>query len=226
MPRKVPMLSIGDVCGNWEIVDCAIKLKAHYRHLCRCKCGLTKLVDRSSLYSGKSKSCGKGTCKSLTITHGLTSHPLYGVWCGIHSRTNNPTEANACYANISVWPVWRDFQNFYNWAIVSGYTKGLSIDRIDNKGDYYPENCRWVDSTVQSQNRSGWKKATIAYKGVFIAKPRSGKVLYRGTGKSPYYYILTYKDKRYQSWGYSTAQEAYMAKCAHIEKDFKGLVYP
>ena len=226
MPRKVPEITIGDKYGDWEILEAAVKIKKDYYHLCRCKCGCTKFVLRSNLYTGKSKSCNKGICRSLSITHGLTDHPLYIVWRGIKYRTGSPTGNNSCYAGVLMSPLWEDFQNFYDWAISAGYMQGLSIDRKDSKGDYCPENCRWTNNTVQSQNRGGWKKAEIPYKGVFKAKPRNGKTLYKGTGKNPYYYIFTYKGKRYQSWGYSTAEEAYMAKCAHIEKDFKGLVYP
>lgn len=44
------------------------------------------------------------------------------------------------------------FKNFYNWAILSGYKNGLTIDRINNNGNYEPSNCRWVDQTVQNNN--------------------------------------------------------------------------
>ena len=46
-----------------------------------------------------------------------------------------------------------DFMNFYNWAIDNGYKDGLTIDRINNDGNYEPDNCRWVDSKTQQRNR-------------------------------------------------------------------------
>jgi len=49
---------------------------------------------------------------------------------------------------------WRDNpQLFYEWALSNGYTHGLSIDRIDNNGNYEPNNCRWVDKYTQGNNK-------------------------------------------------------------------------
>ena len=59
---------------------------------------------------------------------------------------------------------WKnDFGKFYNWAIENGYdssatNKTCTIDRIDNDGIYEPNNCRWVDMKVQSNNRRKRKK--------------------------------------------------------------------
>lgn len=60
------------------------------------------------------------------------------------------------YSNkgIKVCEEWQDFEPFYEWAMNNGYSDALTIDRIDSDGDYCPENCRWVDMKVQSNNTS------------------------------------------------------------------------
>ena len=56
-----------------------------------------------------------------------------------------------------------DFMSFYNWAMKNGYKENLSIDRIDNNGDYEPNNCRWVDIKTQCNNRRS--NHLITYRG-------------------------------------------------------------
>ena len=55
---------------------------------------------------------------------------------------------------IKLCDEWLDYANFKEWAINNGYRRGLSIDRIDNKGDYEPSNCRWADVYTQQRNKS------------------------------------------------------------------------
>ena len=71
-------------------------------------------------------------------------------------RCENPT--NGSYKNygakgIKVCEEWHDYENFKNWALNKGYKEGLSIDRIDNYDNYYPENCRWVSFIEQQNNK-------------------------------------------------------------------------
>ena len=66
---------------------------------------------------------------------------------------------------IKVCDEWVDnYLEFKEWAMKNGYDEKLSIDRIDNNGNYTPENCRWVDVKTQSNNRE--TNVLIKYQGV------------------------------------------------------------
>ncbi len=91
--------------------------------------------------------------------HGLSKHPLYKTWNNMTQRV----KTNKYYEKINVCSEWLNFINFYNWSINNGWEKGLTIDRINNLGDYKPSNCRWVTTKVQMRNTS--RNRYFRYKG-------------------------------------------------------------
>jgi hypothetical protein len=68
------------------------------------------------------------------------------------------------YIEVSYCDEWKDFDNFYKWAIKNNYLESLTLDRIDFKGNYSPENCRWVTHKKQARNTS--RNRMITYKGM------------------------------------------------------------
>ena len=223
MAKVTPDLEVGSMYGNWKILEYVPQPREKYYKV-ECTCGTVKLVSKSNLVLGKSKSCNKGICKKSYKSHGLTNSPLYKIWCGIKHRIKNPTGNNSCYEGISMCTSWNDFKNFYDWALQSGYKTGLSIDRIDSTKGYSPENCRWTTDVVQSQNRRKHKSKELP-KGVYYSKPRS-EPKYQGAGKAPYYWIVIYMGKRHQKWGFESPEEAYRDRLQFIKDNYDGLVYP
>lgn len=127
---------------------------------CKCDCGNISYVDVSLLRNGHTQSCGcyKQEClvKNAT-THAHRNTRLYTIWSHMKDRClNSNSKIYKWYGGkgITFCDEWRDFNNFYQWAINNGYNDKLTLDRIDGTGDYEPSNCRWVDYFVQQNNRS------------------------------------------------------------------------
>ena len=126
---------------------------------CRCSCGAYIVVRNNNLLSGNTKSCGcqkLDSSRAMCTVHNLRRHPLYNVWAAIKQRCNNPQDKNFHYyggRGIKLCDAWNNsFVDFYNWAIGNGYQKGLTVDRINNDGNYEPANCRLVYVIDQHNN--------------------------------------------------------------------------
>ncbi len=127
---------------------------------CKCDCGNICLVRQNRLVHGRTRSCGclrKDSNIQNKTTHGMSKTSLYNAWNSMKRRCYCVTDHNfKRYGErgIIVCDEWKNsFENFKNWALSNGYKKGLSLDRIDNDGNYSPNNCRWVTTRVQNNNR-------------------------------------------------------------------------
>ena len=92
---------------------------------------------------------------------------IYNIWRGMKQRCFNPNKSQyEDYGGrgITVCDEWKnDSKAFIKWAYANGYRDNLQIDRIDNNGNYEPDNCRWVTAEVNMQNRRPFKPRAISY---------------------------------------------------------------
>ena len=124
--------------------------------LCRCSCGVEKTVALHNLTkAAPTKSCG---CKQpIKKTHGLSTTPEYFAWLNMNHRCYHPSDVSYKYygaIGIQVCPEWRD--SFETFLIDMGERPSSlhSLDRMDNDGHYFKENCRWATDEEQKNNRS------------------------------------------------------------------------
>lgn len=145
--------------------------------LCKCDCGKEIVAVTGHLKSGHTNSCGcyaQERAKEANITHNGKGTRLYNIWCDIKKRcTNEKFWAYKDYGGrgIKICAAWEhDFECFRKWAEENGYDDSLTIDRIDVNGDYAPDNCRWVNRTVQMNNTRSNHIVTVNGESLTIAQ--------------------------------------------------------
>lgn len=139
-------------------------------------------------------------CNGVTNIKPNRDHKLYRVWADTKVKLSCTDTRAVAYLSksISICDDWKyNFDSFFKWAINNGWKEGLSIDRIDNNGNYEPSNCRWVDMSVQLANQRVLKKSnTTGYRGI------SKEVTSRYTA------MVSFYKNRYGLGTFDTALEA------------------
>lgn len=127
---------------------------------CLCDCGNIVNVRHKMLSCGHVKSCGcyKHEYQRLKSPYyQIKYRALLFVWKTMKQRCLVP--ANKDYRlyggrGITICDEWKDdFFAFNSWAESNGYKKGLMLDRINNDGNYCPENCKWSTPVEQANNK-------------------------------------------------------------------------
>lgn len=170
-----------DMIG-YEFNGCKVIRQAHkdktskWYWECQCFCGEKFLTLGTTIRKGEVKSCGcyrRGILKKQrdeNKTHGDSKSRLFRIWSNMKNRCNNDKDKQK-YKNyggrgIKVCDEWNNnYDNFKKWALNNDYKEFLSIDRIDNDGDYEPSNCRWTDMKTQSRNKRN--NINVFYKGKY-----------------------------------------------------------
>ena len=145
------------------IKRCDAKKDRKHIWLWQCDCGVKKEIVGCHVKDGRISSCG---CLQIerSTTHGMRKSHTYNSWARMKDRCNNQHDKNYdSYGGrgISVCAQWNKFENFY--ADMGEKPKGMTIERIDNDGNYEPKNCRWA--TQKEQCRNTRKNRLVQYQG-------------------------------------------------------------
>jgi hypothetical protein len=176
--------------GRLVVLNCAGSKNKKIIWHCKCDCGNEIDVIGNSLQSGNTMSCGclhkeiaAETARKTHTKHGMIKTRLYTIWVDIKQRCRNKKQPEyRIYGGrgIDVCNEWyNSFETFRDWALNNGYQESLTIDRINNNGNYEPSNCRWATVKQQAENRR--TNVFIEYNGERKTKAEWSRILSNNT---------------------------------------------
>lgn len=156
---KKTVLEVGKTYGRLTVLENLPSVDG--KSMCRCRCSCGKEVVKRSVHvkNGLTKSCGclyLDHARNMNRKHGCYKERLYATWLAMLNRCRwpgHPSYKNYGARGIRVCKAWeKDYRKFRAWAMSHGYRDDLTIERIDNDGNYTPSNCTWVDHASQARN--------------------------------------------------------------------------
>lgn len=165
---------IGHKYGMLTVVSLHSNINYRKKFKCICDCGKEKIVAMTHLRTGHTKTCG--CVRNSALKHGDSGTPLYKRYYAMLARCNNPQDSGYYKygaKGITVCTEWeQSYEVFKEWAVNNGYSQELTIDRIDGRLGYSPNNCRWATPTLQAVNKSKPSNNTSGYIGVSFNKSK------------------------------------------------------
>lgn len=166
----------GKQFGQWTVIERAGRDASGSLWLCQCSCGRTFVRQRAGLVSGNSTRCRNCANKengTKGITHGKSRVGkwtyLYRRWASMKRVCHNCNVKEYQYyggRGITMFEPWaQSFQRFESdilAAIGDRPSASMTLDRIDNDGNYEPGNVRWATMVTQARNRRNARSITFA----------------------------------------------------------------
>lgn len=155
--KKREEIKEGTKINRLTIIKRVATKKSGVYYLCRCDCEKETVVYCASILDEKTKSCGcykRDLLNNHNKSHNLGKTRQYAIWNGVMQRCFNPKRDVYRYyggRGITCDPRWKKFVNFWE-DMKDTYSDELTLDRINNDGNYCKENCHWVTMTVQMNN--------------------------------------------------------------------------
>jgi hypothetical protein len=164
----------GQKFGMLTVLSLGENIGPHRAWNCRCDCGNEKLIRDFWLTSGQYKSCGcnqySGLQHKFPKKHGKSQSRVYSIWRGMVRRCTDPDQngfQNYGGRGIKVCERWMTFENFYA-DMGDPPTEFHTLERLNNDGNYEPENCIWSTRSRSARNRRITTRINVEGKSVAL----------------------------------------------------------